>query len=121
MLAKQSSEASIGADAGVVRAPGRVPLTWRRFRYPQSLYKYVAVLVTLALIAYSLDYLKIPLERLPGVLGRMGEMLARRYFPPLFSLFPFLAARWARVKLTTRSISSQGAGFPVQISNCRAA
>ena len=53
-----------------------------RFRYPQSLYKYGAVLGTLALIAFSLDYLNIPLDRLPGMLGRMGEMLARRYFPP---------------------------------------
>ena len=62
--------------------PGRTPATWSRFRYPQSLYKYGAVLGALALIAYSLDYLNIDIERLPGMLGRMGEMLARRYFPP---------------------------------------
>ena len=47
-----------------------------------SLYKYAAVLGTLAPLAFSLEYLTIPLERLPGLLGRMGEMLARRYFPP---------------------------------------
>ena len=64
------------------RAPDRVPPTWSRFRYPQSLYKYAALLGTLAFIAYALDYLNIPLERLPGMLGRMGEMLGRRYFPP---------------------------------------
>lgn len=69
-------------DVTAAPVPGGVPLTWRRFRYPQSLYKYGAVLGTLALIAFALDYLNIPLERLPGVLGRMGEMLARRYFPP---------------------------------------
>jgi phosphonate transport system permease protein len=63
-------------------AAGAVPRTWSRFRYPQSLYKYAAMLGTLALIAWSLEYLKIPLDRLPGMLGRMGEMLARRYFPP---------------------------------------
>jgi phosphonate transport system permease protein len=74
MPAKPSSEA--------IPAPGAAPLTWRRFRYPQSLYKYGALLGLLAVVAYSLDYLKIPLERLPGMLGRMGEMLARRYFPP---------------------------------------
>jgi len=66
---------------GATHRPAGVA-TWSRFRYPQSLYKYAAVLGTLALIAFSLEYLKIPLDRLPGMLGRMGEMLARRYFPP---------------------------------------
>jgi phosphonate transport system permease protein len=74
------STATTGTPVPV--AAGRSPATWRRFRYPQSLYKYGAVLGTLALIAYSLDYLDIDVERLPGMLGRMGEMLARRYFPP---------------------------------------
>jgi phosphonate transport system permease protein len=60
----------------------RAPLTWSRFRFPQSLYKYVAVLGGIALLFWSIDYLKIPLDRLPGVLGRMGETLSRRYFPP---------------------------------------
>ena len=72
----------MGLSTAVMPKPDSVPLTWSRFRYPQSLYKYGALLATLALIALSLDYLKIPLERLPGMLGRMGEMLARRYFPP---------------------------------------
>src|SRR5260221_14533347 len=35
--------------------------------------------------------------------------------------FPFLAAaRWARAKSTTRCISCNGAGLPLQISNWRA-
>ena len=72
----------MGPASGVALAPGRVPLTWSRFRYPQSLYKYGAVLGALAFVAYALEYLSIPLDRLPGMLGRMGEMLARRYFPP---------------------------------------
>ena len=72
----------MGLGSGIAQTPGRVPLTWSRFRYPQSLYKYGALLGTLAFIAWSLDYLNIPLERLPGMLGRMGEMLGRRYFPP---------------------------------------
>ena len=72
----------MGPSASVGLAPGHVPLTWSRFRYPQSLYKYGAVLGALTFIAYALDYLNIPLERLPGMLGRMGEMMGRRYFPP---------------------------------------
>src|SRR6476469_5448603 len=100
MPAEPSSELAMPAeptaDLGRGRTVGRSALamaggtahrptgvaSWSRFRYPQSLYKYAAVLGTLALIAFSLEYLKIPVERLPGMLGRMGEMLARRYFPP---------------------------------------
>src|SRR5690349_16351295 len=74
------------ARAPAPRAPERgaprPPLEWRRFRYPQSLYKYAGVLLGLAVVAFSLDYLDIDLERLPGILGRMGETLGRRYFPP---------------------------------------
>jgi phosphonate transport system permease protein len=68
------------ASAGPVA--GAVPAGWSRFRYPQSLYKYIAVLGSLAFIAFALDELNIELDRLPGMLGRMGEMLGRRYFPP---------------------------------------
>jgi len=63
-------------------AANAMPITWSRFRYPQSLYKYAAILGTLVFIAFALDYLNIELDRLPGMLGRMGEMLGRRYFPP---------------------------------------
>lgn len=80
MHAKPLSEAVLGAPPAP-RADA-VPLTWKRFRYPQSLYKYGALLGALAFIFWSLEYLKIPLERLPGMLGRMGETLSRRYFPP---------------------------------------
>ncbi len=64
------------------RAPRTVPLTWSRFRFPQSLYKYAAILGGITLVFWSIDYLKIPLDRLPGILGRMGETLSTRYFPP---------------------------------------
>lgn len=55
---------------------------WKRFRFPESLYKYVAFLATLWFIDWSLDTLNIDLERLPGILGRLGDVLARRYWPP---------------------------------------
>jgi len=64
------------------RAPRTVPLAWKRFRFPQSLYKYALTLGGVALVFWSIDYLEIPLDRLPGILGRMGETLSRRYFPP---------------------------------------
>ena len=59
-----------------------VPLTWSRFRYPQSLYKYGAVLGALAFVAYSLEYLNIEIDRLPGLLGRVWDTLSTRYYPP---------------------------------------
>ena len=68
--------------AATPRAANSSPATWSRFRYPQSLYKYVALIGSLAFLAWSIEYLDIDLERLPGILGRMGEMLARRYVPP---------------------------------------
>ena len=71
--------ATVGASA---RAANATPATWRRFRYPQSLYKYVALLGSLAFLAWSIEFLGIDLERLPGILGRMGETLGRRYVPP---------------------------------------
>lgn len=64
------------------RPAQRSPLTWSRFRYPQSLYKYGALLGTLAFTAFSVDYLNIEIDRLPGMLGRVFDVLAHRYYPP---------------------------------------
>jgi phosphonate transport system permease protein len=97
MQAEQSSELrlprAVGRDvvAPAVSPPAVLPpaamqqgapLSWKRFHYPQSLYKYAAMLGSLVFIVFSLDYLNIDLDRLPGMLGRMGEMLGRRYIPP---------------------------------------
>ena len=57
-------------------------LRWRRFRIPDTLYRHAALLAVLVVIAYAIERLDIDLERLPGVLGRMGATLAQRYFPP---------------------------------------
>ena len=80
--AKAPAEPVVAPSGATPRAANSSPATWSRFRYPQSLYKYVALLGSLAFLAFSIDYLDIDLERLPGLLGRMGEMLARRYVPP---------------------------------------
>jgi len=58
------------------------PLAWSRFRFPQSLYKYGALLGSLVFVAWALDHLQIPLDRLPGMLGRMWDTLSLRYYPP---------------------------------------
>jgi phosphonate transport system permease protein len=58
---------------------------WKRFRFPQSLYKYIGLLASLVFVWWSLEVLRIDAERLPGLFGRIGDVLARRYWPPEFS------------------------------------
>ena len=47
-----------------------------------SIWRFAALLCVLVLVAWSIDRLNIDLERLPGILGRIVETLASRYFPP---------------------------------------
>ncbi len=58
---------------------------WSRFRFPQSLYKYGLLLAGLYFIWWSMDVLRIDPERLPGLFQRLGDVLARRYWPPEWS------------------------------------
>ncbi len=63
-------------------AAARALPEWKRFRFPQSLYKYGALLAGLGFIGWSLDVLRIDVERLPGLFGRIGDVIANRYWPP---------------------------------------
>lgn len=58
---------------------------WKRFRFPQSLYKYGALLAALGFIWWSMGVLRIDPERLPGLFQRLGTVLANRYWPPEWS------------------------------------
>ena len=58
---------------------------WQRFRFPQSLYKYGALLATLCFIWWAMGVLHIDPERLPGIFQRLGTVLANRYWPPEFA------------------------------------
>jgi len=51
-------------------------------RVPAGFFRYAAVVGVLAAVAWSIDRLGIDLDRLPGLLGRMGATIAQRYFPP---------------------------------------
>ena len=55
---------------------------WSRFRYPQSVIHYGVCLSVFVFLVFSIEYLEIPLERLLGILGRLGLTLANRYYPP---------------------------------------
>jgi ABC-type phosphate/phosphonate transport system permease subunit len=58
---------------------------WKRFRFPQSLYKYGALLAALYFVWWSMGVLRIDPERLPGLFQRLATVLANRYWPPEFS------------------------------------
>jgi phosphonate transport system permease protein len=71
-----ASGVAVGGAAAAVATPARV------LRVPDSFFRYAALVGTLGVVAWSIDRLNIDLDRLPGVLGRMGTTLAQRYFPP---------------------------------------
>ena len=58
------------------------PLTWSRYKYPGSLIRFGIFLLTLALLAYSIDFLGVDLSRILPMFGKVGEVLATRYYPP---------------------------------------
>ncbi len=66
-------------SAIVAALPGPVPY---RPSLRKGLQPYAVVLALLVFVAWSLDYLDIDLERLPGLLGRLADVLSQRYFPP---------------------------------------
>lgn len=70
----RKSSPPIGAD-------GR-RLTWSRLKFPGSLISYAVWLSVFVFLAYCVEYLNIPLDRIPGMFERMGDTLANRYYPP---------------------------------------
>lgn len=58
------------------------PKTWSRHKYPESLIGYAGWIIAFSVVVFSIEYLNIPLERIFGMFGRMGEVIANRYYPP---------------------------------------
>jgi len=69
-------------DAGARGAGEGEAVTWSRFRYPGSLIRYGLLLGCLLFLAYSMHYLNVDLARILGLFGRVGTLLAERYYPP---------------------------------------
>jgi phosphonate transport system permease protein len=69
---------SAGGDAGSVPRD----LHWSRYKFPESLFGYGVWIVVLTFLAVSVQYLEIPLGRIPNMFERMGAVLANRYYPP---------------------------------------
>lgn len=66
------------------RSPERAarPRTWSRFKYPESLIRYGVILSVLVFLAYSVEHLNVHLGRFLTMFGRLGDLLANRYYPP---------------------------------------
>jgi len=74
MISENSQNTSLPGDS--------VHREWSRFKYPQSLIQYGIFFGILLFFTYSVHYLNIPLERFLGMFGRLGDVLANRYYPP---------------------------------------
>ena len=57
-------------------------LAWRRLGSRGSLIRWGLFSGTLVFLAYSMAYLKIDLARILGLFGRVGNLIADRYYPP---------------------------------------
>lgn len=62
--------------------------TWSRYRYPDTLIRFLVLLASLVFVGYAFVYLDVRLERLLDLFSRLGTLLAERYYPPDI---PFLA------------------------------
>jgi len=91
MPAKPSSDVGVidRAQAAQAADPSAQVPSWnastlfeRRYRFRENLKRNGSVIAILAIVAWAVERLDIPLERLPGLLGRMAETLSTRYFPP---------------------------------------
>ena len=58
------------------------PPEWSRYKFPESLYRWGGLLLALLFLSYSIVYLNIPLERFFYMFGRVGHLIADRYYPP---------------------------------------
>ena len=57
----------------------------RRDEMRSGLWKFVGLLLFIAFAFWSIDVLKIPIERVLGMFGRLGDMIANRLLPPEMS------------------------------------
>jgi len=56
--------------------------TWSRHQFPGALYRWGALLGILVFLGYSMHFLNIDIPLLLGALGRLGVVIADRFYPP---------------------------------------
>ena len=60
-------------------------LTWTRYRFPESLWSFGTVLAILVFLGYSLHFLNIDILVMLSALGKLGGVIANRFYPPEIS------------------------------------
>jgi phosphonate transport system permease protein len=85
MRARPSSDAALPGAPPPGSRLAEVAARRDRARRDRTLGGFLGLVAALALLGGALDLLAIPLDRLPGVAGRMAEVLATRYWPPRLS------------------------------------
>ncbi len=58
------------------------PQRWSSFKYPESLYRYGALLFVLVFLTYSMDFMNVSIPKMLGGLGGLAGVIADRYYPP---------------------------------------
>jgi len=57
-------------------------LTWSRYSFPESLWSFGTLLLVLVFLGYSLHFLNIDVLMMLGALGKLGGVVAARFYPP---------------------------------------
>ena len=60
-------------------------LSWTRYRFPESLWSFGTVLAILVFLGYSLHFLNIDILVMLSALGKLGGVIANRFYPPEIS------------------------------------
>ena len=60
-------------------------LSWTRYRFPESLWSFGTILAILVFLVYSLHFLNIDLLVMLSALGKLGGVIANRFYPPEIS------------------------------------
>ena len=60
-------------------------LTWSRYSFPESLWSFGTVLLILVFLGYSLHFLNIVVLVMLTALGKLGGVIADRFYPPEIS------------------------------------
>ena len=60
-------------------------LTWSRYSFPESLWNFGTVLAILVFLCYSLHFLNIDVLVMLTALGKLGGVIADRFYPPEIS------------------------------------
>ena len=73
---------SMTFQRGEYLPPKGEAVSWQRYKFPGSLFRFGGFIAVLAFLGYSMAHLGIDLKRILGLFGRLGDLIADRYYPP---------------------------------------